>query len=84
MSPTHHSDDTDDSPVLLLDVECWQARMRARGFTTVTAQAVEAELSRSHLTDLLKGRAVVRPKVVRQVARAADAKPSQVFKVADQ
>jgi hypothetical protein len=82
MSPTQHPDDT-NAPVLLLDAELWQARMRARGFTTVVKQAQAADLSRSHLTDILKGRAVIGPKVVRQVSRAAEAKPSQVFKLAD-
>lgn len=82
MSPTLQPTDT-ESPVLLLDADRWQAHMRARGFTTVVAQAAAAGCSRSHLTDMLKGRVEPQPRIVRQVARAAGARPSQVFKVAD-
>ncbi len=84
MSPTHHSDDTDDAPVLLLDAERWQAAMVGRGYPTVVKQAAAVGCSRPYLTHILKGRKEPGPRIVRQIARAAGAKPSQVFKVADQ
>lgn len=81
MSPQTTSDDF-DAPIVLLNADVWEARMRALGYTTVKAQAAQVGCARSALSDLINGKAEPRRSLGRRMVRVAKLPPSKLFKLA--